>query len=130
MTATEFQINTSPSAAEASQAANHKPMSQSNALITDLNGNQTTIPADTLRWCTSTDEAILLDNGFTVALDTMKHIEIVRAAPAGGKTLFSITLLNGDTVKGEALTCSFEGQTSNGHVEFWADKIQSVDFLR
>lgn len=130
VTALQPQINTSPSATEGSPAASYKPMSESTAIITDRNGTQTTVPADTLGWCTSPGEAIYLVNGDSIALDTIKRIDIVRAAPAGGKTLFSITLLNGSTTEGEALTCSFFSQTSLGHLEFWTDQIQSVEILR
>lgn len=130
VTATALQINTSPSVTEGSQTANYKPMSQSSAVITDRNGTQTTVPADTLRWCTSAGEALQLDNGDNVALDTIQRIDIVRAAPAGGKTLFSITLLDGTTIQKEGLTCSFISQTSLGHQEFWTDQIQSVEILR
>lgn len=110
--------------------ANYKPMSQSTAIITDRDGTQTTIPADTLRWCINSGEAISLDNGYTITLDTIKLIDIVRATPAGGKTVFAITLLDGATTEGETFTCSFIGQTSLGRFELWTDRIQSIEILR
>lgn len=112
------------------ETVTYKPMSQSTAIITDRNGAQTIIPADTLRWCISSGEDISLDNGYTITLDTIKRIDIVRAAPAGGKTVFAITLLDGATTEGETLTCSFIGQTSLGRFELWADQIQSIEIRR
>lgn len=139
VTSDEIQTNISPSTqiptdtepiTEEAQAPPYKPMWESSAIITDLNGDQTTIPADTLRWCSSVGENIFLDNGYTIALDTIRRIDIVRAAPVGGKTLFSIILLDGTTIEGEDLTCSFIGQTSTGRFELWTDQIQSVEILR
>lgn len=139
ITANELQTNTSPPtqistdtvlASEETQAPAYKPMWESSAIITDLNGTQTTVPADTLRWCSSVGENIFLDNGYTIALDNIKRIDIIRAAPVGGKTLFSIILLDGTTIEGEDLTCSFIGQTSMGRFELYTDQIQSVEILR
>jgi hypothetical protein len=117
-------------ATEGSQELNFKPMWESSAIITDRNGTQTTVPADTLRWCISVGESISLDNGYTITLDNIKQVDIVRAAPAGEKTLFSITLLDDTTIEGEALTCSFIGQTSVGRFELWTDQIERVEILR
>ena len=139
MPATELPTNTPPPekipistvpTTEGYQTPNYKPMWESSAIITDLNDTQTTVPADSLRWCISVGEAISLENGYTIALDSIKRIDIIRAAPAGGKTLFSITLLDDTKIEGEALTCSFLGQTSLGRFELWTNQIQSVEILR
>lgn len=109
------------------QAPSYKTLSESRAIITDRNGRQTTVPADTLRYCISTGTSIYLENGYTIELDNIKRIDSVRAS--GGKALFSITLLDNSIIEGEA-GCSFFGQTAAGRFELPVEQIRSIEILR
>lgn len=109
----------------------YKPMRESNAVITALDGTQTTVQASTLCWCTCAGtHSVDLLSGSSILLDRVKRIEVVEAEPAGGNTLFAITLLDNSSMQGEALTCAFTAETAAGRFEISTDQVQSVEIIR
>lgn len=115
---------------EASQPA-YKPMAQSSAVLTRVDGSQITVQADTLCWCTCSGiRSVDLLDGSSILLDKVKRLDVVRAEPPGGKTVFAITLLDGSTLEGEALTCGFLGQTSAGLFDITSDQVQAIEIIR
>ncbi len=106
--------------------AKYKPMSEAIAVITAIDGTQTGMPADTLRWCINEGTSIIVDTG-SVALDTVRHITLTQA---GDRVHYTITLLDDSVVQVEGGACSFIGQAPYGRVDIPTAQIQSIDIQR
>ncbi|MFZ2488355.1 MAG: hypothetical protein WAZ19_09555 [Anaerolineae bacterium] len=109
----------------------YKPMAQSSAVLTRADGSQTTVQADTLCWCVCSGARSLdLVDGSSILLDKVQRLDVVRAEPPGGKTVFTITLLDGSTLEGEAFTCGFIGETAAGRIDITSDLITRIEIMR
>jgi hypothetical protein len=103
----------------------YKPMTESDAVITGIDGVQTIIPADTLRFCLSSGTTISLSGGHIVALDTMRRIDIERAEPPGGKTLFAITLLDNSVVRGRRIRVPLSDKFREAALKYGQTKFRA-----
>ncbi len=113
---------------ETPRATTYKPLWQSRAIMTSRDGNETEVPADTLRRCISGNTTIRLDNGQSISLDRVKRIDVVRSS--GGSTVFSIILLDNTVLEGAEPRCSFFGETDGGRFQLWDEDIQSIEIVR
>ncbi len=120
-------VVTGPSpVAQTAATAKYKPMSEATAVITAIDGTQTSVPADTLRWCINEGRSIIVDTG-SVALDTVRHITLTQA---GDRVHYTITLLDNSVVQVQGGACSFIGQAPYGRVDILTAQIQSIDIQR
>jgi hypothetical protein len=123
-----------PSKSDASQRV--KPMSESNVIITALDGSQTTVRAESLSYLLGSIHAFELINGQTVDFDKMKHFEVVQvdeATAPDAKASLAITLLSGKSVTGKVkagLGYDFAGANELGRFTTSLQRVKRVDFDR
>jgi hypothetical protein len=104
--ATPSQAPPTPTATVATASAPAKPSSaplpwsESEAVITSLDGTATVVNAESLGNCISTSKELTLASGQSIGFEKMRAFEFTRDAV---KPTLVITLLSGKTVQGSAI---------------------------
>ncbi len=93
------------------------------AVITDAQGRQTTVRADTLNW--SGIDEVWLDGGQTVRFDKLSAIDVTMN---GSTAHLAMTLTNGDKVDDDiGGSCRFGAQSQLGAFDIACDRLKRIE---
>jgi hypothetical protein len=112
----------------AKPAAAPRPWSESEAVITSIDGVATSVNAESLGNCISTSKELTLSSGQSIAFEKIRAFEFTRD---NIKPTLVISLLNGKTVQGSMnIGCEIVGNNDLGRFNLPYEKVKRVEFKR
>ena len=104
------------------------------AVLTDNQGQQTTVKARSLHYCSNVvGDDITLSDTQTVRFEKINRIDVVHADPAtsNGQADLAVALLDGQQLTGTVgSNCDFSGDNAAGRFNLYPDKLRSIEFRR
>jgi hypothetical protein len=104
------------------------PWSESEAVITSIDGIATVVNAESLGNCISSSKELMLSSGQSIGFEKMRAFEFTRD---NIKPILVIRLLSGKTVQGSMnMGCELVGNNDLGRFNLPFEKLKRVDFKR
>jgi hypothetical protein len=105
-----------------------RPWSESDVVITSIDGVATVVNAESLGNCISTSKELTLSSGQSITFEKMRAFEFTRDTV---KPTLTITLLNGKSVQGSmSMGCEIVGNNDLGRFNLPYEKVKRVEFNR
>jgi hypothetical protein len=103
------------------------------AVLTDDQGEQTTVKALSFHYCSNVvGDDITLSDTQTVLFEKMQRFDVIHSDPAltgSGTADLAVTLLDGQQLTGTvSADCDFSGDNAAGRFNIYPDKLRSVEF--